>query len=96
MKLRFHPEAATELKEAVFYYENCQIGLGRQLNHEIKVAAQLITAHSLAWTILATNIRRILIRRFPYALLYTIKQNEIYILAVMHLNREPNYWQQRE
>lgn len=48
MKLTFHPEAALELDDAVFYYENCQIGLGKQLNQEIKQAVQLIAAHPQA------------------------------------------------
>lgn len=95
MKLRFHQDAALELEEAVFYYEDCQIGLGKQLNQEIKQATQLIAAHPQAWAIVENNIRRILVRRFPYGLLYTIKHDEIYILAVMHLNREPHYWKSR-
>jgi plasmid stabilization system protein ParE len=95
MKLHFHPEAALELEEAVFYYEECQAGLGKQLSHEIKSATHLILAHPQAWTIIENNIRRTLVRRFPYGLLYSFTKDEIYILAVMHLKREPNYWQTR-
>jgi plasmid stabilization system protein ParE len=95
MKLRFHPEAAIELKEAIFYYEERQAGLGKQLSLEIKSTVQLITAHSQAWTMIEHNIRRILVRRFPYGVLYSVVNDEIYILAVMHLNRKPNYWKNR-
>jgi plasmid stabilization system protein ParE len=95
MKLRFHPEAALELEEAIFYYEDRQTGLGKQLYQEIKSAAQLVMAHPQAWTMIENNIRRILVRRFPYGLLYSVCEGEIYILAVMHLNREPNYWKNR-
>ncbi len=95
MKLRFHPEAALELEEAVFYYENRQTGLGKQLNQEVKSATQLITMHPQAWTMVETNIHRILVRSFPYGLLYSTGKDEIYIIAVMHLNREPAYWKDR-
>jgi len=95
MKLRFHPEAALELEEAVIYYEERQTGLGKRLNLEIKSTVQLIAAHSQAWIIIEHNIRRILVRRFPYGLLYSVVNDEIYIVAVMHLNREPNYWKNR-
>jgi hypothetical protein len=38
------------------------------------------------------SIRRRLIRRFPYALLYRVKPTEVRILAVMNLKRRPAYW----
>lgn len=95
MKLRFHPAAALELEEAIFYYEQRQIGLGKQLNQEIKSTVQLIKAHPQAWTIIGNNIRRTLVRRFPYGVLYSLGKDEICILALMHLNREPNYWKNR-
>jgi plasmid stabilization system protein ParE len=95
MKIRFHLEAELELEQAVFYYEDCQTGLGKQLNQEIKSTVQLMLAHPNAWPTIQNNIRRILVRRFPYGLIYSIGKVEIYILAVMHLNREPNYWKNR-
>lgn len=95
MKLSFHPDAASELEDAIFYYEDCQKGLGKQLNQEIKSAVKLITMHPQAWATIENNIRRMLVRRFPYGLLYTVNNDEIVILSVMHLNREPNYWKSR-
>jgi hypothetical protein len=95
VKVTFHPEAAQELEEAALYYEDCQLGLGKQLTLEIEAAVNLITAFPQAWIIIETPVRRVLVRRFPFGLLYTIRHNDIYILAVMHLNREPNYWKNR-
>lgn len=51
--------------------------------------------HPQAWTMVETNIHRILVRRFPYGLLYSIDKDDIYIIAVMHLNRIPDYWKNR-
>ena len=95
MSVSFHPDAADEFEEAVVYYEDCQTGLGKQLSQEIDAAIQLILAFPNAWTTLENEIKRILIRRFPFGLLYILRNDEIYILAVMNLNRNPSYWKKR-
>ena len=95
MNVSYHPEAADEYEEAVVYYEDCQTGLGKQLSQEIDAAIKLILAFPTAWTTLKGEIRRILVRRFPFGLLYILRDDEIYILAVMNLNRKPNYWKTR-
>ena len=95
MKVSYHPKAADEYKEAIDYYEDCQAGLGKQLRQEIDASIKLILAFPTAWTLLEGEIRRILIRRFPFGLLYILRNDEIYILAVMNLNRNPNYWKER-
>lgn len=45
MKLSSRPDAVLELEDAILYYEDCQKGLGKQLNQEIKSAVKLITMH---------------------------------------------------
>ena len=95
MKVSYHPKAADEYDEAIDYYEDCQTGLGKQLTQEIDASIKLILAFPTAWTLLEGEIRRILIRRFPFGLLYISRNDEIYILAVMNLNRNPNYWKER-
>ena len=95
MKVSYHPKAADEYDEAIDYYEDCQTGLGKQLTQEIDASIKLILAFPTAWTLLEGEVRRILIRRFPFGLLYISRDEEIYILAVMNLNRNPNYWKTR-
>ncbi len=95
MIVKFHPQAALELEEAAIYYEERQLGLGKQLSQEIEASVSLITAFPLAWPIIKNPVRRVLVRRFPFGLLYKTSDNEIFILAVMHLNRKPDYWKKR-
>jgi plasmid stabilization system protein ParE len=95
MIVSYHPKAADEYDEAIDYYEDCQAGLGKQFTQEIDASIKLILAFPTAWTLLEGEIRRILIRRFPFGLLYISRDDEIYILAVMNLNRNPNYWKER-
>jgi plasmid stabilization system protein ParE len=57
---------------------------------------ELIADHPKAGRILRGSVRRRLLRKFPYALLYKIKPTDILILAVMNLKRRPTYWVGRE
>lgn len=95
MKCSFHPEAESEFIYAIEYYEDKVTGLGYDFALEIYSTIERILAHPLAWPIIGENIRRSLVRRFPYGVLYTKEGKEIFILAVMHLNRDPDYWKRR-
>lgn len=95
MKFSFHPEAEEEFFAAIDYYEDCKIGLGYDFSIEIYSSIDRIKSFPKAWTLLEKDIHRCLINRFPYGIIYTIDDNEIIILAIMHLHREPDYWKHR-
>ena len=95
MSFRFHPDAETELFEAIQYYENVELGLGQDFAVETYLAIQRAALNPLAWAVIGGEVRRTLLRRFPYGILYAQEEGEILIVAVMHLHREPSYWQKR-
>ena len=95
MKYAFHPEAKAEFLAAIEYYEECEPGLGADFAIEVRSTIQHILSFPNAWPILEDNLRRIQTRRFPYGIIYSPDGGVIYILAVMHLHRDPNYWQDR-
>jgi plasmid stabilization system protein ParE len=92
----FHRLAEHELNEAAQYYDLEEPGLGSSFLDEVDRCLQSIAAHPEAGAVLYGSIRRRLLRRFPYALLYKIKPSGIRILAVMNLKRRPMYWIGRE
>lgn len=92
----FHRLAERELNEAAQYYDAEEPGLGSAFLQEIDRCVQSIQAHPEAGPILRGDVRRRLLRRFPYALLYKIKPTAVRILAVMNLRRRPTYWVGRE
>lgn len=94
MSFRFHPEAERELLEAVEYYEGVEPGLGYDLSVEVYSAVQRAVAYPRAWPVLDDEVRRALVRRFPYGVLYS-EEDELLIVAVMNLHREPGYWKDR-
>lgn len=96
MTFSFHPEAGEEFQAAVAYYEERQPGLGLDLALEVHSAIDRILAYPRAWPPVEGEIRRCLVRRFPYGILYTAEPSMIWILAVMHLHRDPDYWKHRQ
>ena len=95
MSFRLHPEAERELHEAVDYYEDVEPGLGYDLSVEIYSAIQRAVAYPHAWPVLDDEIRRALVRRFPYGVLYSVEEGTLLIVAIMNLHREPGYWKGR-
>jgi len=91
----FHPEAEKEFFSAIEYYEDQEQDLGRQLSLEVMTAVANALDFPRAWSIVEDDVRRCLIHRFPFAVLYTVEDESILVLAVMHLRREPGYWRSR-
>lgn len=95
MKYVFHPEAKAEFFAAIDYYEKCDPGLGADFALEVRSTIRNILSFPNAWPILEDDLRRSQTRRFPYGIIYAHDEFEIYILAVMHLHRDPKYWKDR-
>ncbi len=95
MTFLFHPEAEAEFIEAIDYYEGCEPELGHDFSIEIFTSVQNIVNYPTAWPVIEEDVRRCLVNRFPYGIIYSIEQNEVFILAVMHLRRHPDYWKKR-
>jgi hypothetical protein len=95
MTLLFHPEVEEEFLAAIDYYETCQHGLGEDFYFEVHTAIQRIIDFPEAWPVLDGDVRRCLTHRFPFGILYSVDKQDIFILAVMHLRRDPDYWKHR-
>ncbi len=77
------------------YYESQQTELGFQFSLEVDKAVERIRANPEAGTPLSVKIRRRLLERFPYAIIYSLRPDRIRVLAVMHSSRRPGYWMGR-
>jgi len=96
MSFSFHPEAEAEFNEAIDYYEGIELGLGYDFAIEVYNTIQRSTSFPKAWSTIEGDIRRSLVKRFPYGGLYSEENDEIYIIAIMHLHRFPDYWKHRK
>ena len=94
MKARFTSTAELELKEATEFYQSSQAGLGADFLAEVRATTHLIESFPLAWTSLSPRTRRCRTHRFPYGLFYQVRPDEILIVSVMDLRRDPKRWEQ--
>lgn len=95
MRLYFSKIARDELREAKAYYNHLHKGLGDQLQIEAHAASQSIADNPFAWQVEHGDIRRFVLNRFPYKLLYAIEGEVVVVIAVMHQHRHPDYWIER-
>lgn len=95
MRVVLDQAAHDELRDAAFFYEDSRKGLGQEFLDAFDAAAGEIRKHPTLWRALTGRFRRHLLRRFPYAVIYAIDGETIYVAAVMHMKRKPGYWQRR-
>jgi toxin ParE1/3/4 len=87
--------AEEEMLEAAEYYESQRRGLGRTFLAEVQRTVDRIVENPRLGQAVRQGIRRRLLRRFPFGILYQVDPEEIVIIAVMHLRRRPGYWSDR-
>ena len=95
MRFLFHPQADDEFDQAVRYYENCQLGLGLEFAEEVYATVARISEYPEAWSPMSENTRRCLVNRFPFGVIFQIKNDILRIIAVANLYRRPGYWKDR-
>jgi len=91
----FLAPAEEEMREAAAYYERQTPGLGHEFLAEVQRTVNRIVENPRVGHVVRRNIRRRLMPRFPFGILYRIDPHEIVIIAVMHLRRRPGYWADR-
>jgi plasmid stabilization system protein ParE len=94
VRTRFVSTAELELKEAMEFYESARAGLGAEFLREVEATTKLIQSFPLAWLPLSPRTRRCRTHRFPYGLFYQVRAEEILIVSVMDLRRDPKNWEQ--
>lgn len=87
----FHRLALRELVDAAHYYDLEREGLGESFLREVERALAHIRDYPEAAPLLAGNVRKRLVRRFPYS----VHDTEIRVLAIMNLRHRPFYWSDR-
>ncbi len=95
MKIRILAVARTELLDAKEYYNNERAGLGFEFVVEFKNTLLRIAGFPAAWPQLSNRLRRCIMNRFPYSVIYELNHDCIRVVAVMHMRRDPKCWQNR-
>jgi toxin ParE1/3/4 len=95
-RIRFHELGSRELLDARDYYDNLVYRLGEKFVIEVERCLNIIKTNPLAYPVVKQNVRKAVVIKFPYSILYRVEKDNIYILAVMHQKRKPKYWVERE
>jgi toxin ParE1/3/4 len=94
---QFSDPASQDLAEAVRWYEQQRSGLGAELLGAVSAAVEQIRAHPESGTPRPSRpgIRQVLVPRFPYSVVYQVRDGAVRVIAVAHTSRRPDYWRHR-
>jgi toxin ParE1/3/4 len=95
MQTRLLDEARSEFLDEIRYYEKIQTGLGKRFRIATTEAFRRAGESPQLGKPGAAGTRRILVRGFPFAVIYAAFPDEVVIYAVAHMSREPEYWRNR-
>jgi len=95
MRVRLTPEAQLELREATEWYAERSPRAVAGFVAAYKHARALIADLPHTWPEVEPGVRRVLFRRYPYALLYSLESDHALVLTVAHQHRQWGYWHGR-
>lgn len=91
----FLDAARAELDDAIDNYDEQHFGLGSEFEDEVQQAVGRIEHYPEAWSPLSKRVRRCIVNRFPYSVIYEIRTEIIIIVAIQHHRKEPESWRSR-
>jgi plasmid stabilization system protein ParE len=91
----FRPEARAEFDEAYDWYESQRAGLGEAFADQVQLVLDRIAAMPQIHAAVLGNVRKAVVRRFPYCVYYREEATCVRVLSVFHTSRDPKIWQSR-
>ena len=95
MKRVVHEAAEQELNEGLDYYASISPELGVRFYREIEGLMLEVCERPQLFRQFDPPARRHFSDRFPYGVIYLVEPDHVWIVAVMHLHRDPDYWRER-
>lgn len=93
--VRFHHAAREELLDEIRYFASISPTLGERLASEIEQATQLASEFPDMGSPYRYGTRRVFPRKFPFSVVYIVRESEVYVLALAPFSRKPGYWRAR-
>lgn len=89
------PEAEFEVTEAYVWYEGQAVGLGEEFLRAVDACFAAIQRNPPSYPLIHKEVRRALLRKFPYCIFYLVESETVVVLACFHARRDPKQWQDR-
>ena len=93
---RFLSVAEEEMSEAALFYEAASPGFGERFLADVQHTVDQLRRHPEVGVDVAAGLRRMLLHRFPFSLIYSVEADGILIVSVAHHRRRPGYWRSRK
>lgn len=94
-KVRFLPAAEAELLKEVAYYSKARAGTGRRFQAAVEAAVSRAALHPLGGAPSFKETRSILVKGFPFSVVYRSSERELLIVAIAPHRKRPHYWAPR-
>jgi plasmid stabilization system protein ParE len=94
-RFSFRRAASADLAEAYWRHEREAAGLGEELLAAVRDAVAGAAEEPERYPVVRADVRRVLVRRFPYAVFYRVRRGRVVVIAVVHHRRDPRVWHRR-
>jgi plasmid stabilization system protein ParE len=95
VKLVVQPEAEADIVDASIWYDRQSKIVRENFLSTLYATLNVIERHPLQYQTFFGQVRRVMVRGFPYALLYLVSDDVVNVLACFHTSRDPKRWQDR-
>lgn len=95
MSICFLPEAKDEFVEAAKFYKKREAGLGDRFLDELENCLERVISQPSLGSAVTGVLRRRILRKFPFSVIYAQEESMIVVIAVAHTSRKPGYWKSR-
>jgi toxin ParE1/3/4 len=92
---RFLSAAEEEMSEAAVFYDAASVGLGSDFLEDLQQTVDALRAHPEMGVPVGRGLRRVLLHRFPFSLIYSVEPDAILVVSVAHHRQRPGYWKSR-
>jgi len=93
--IRFHPAALSEAEKSQSWYSERSLKAANGFVEELSHAVNMVTEAPNRWPKYQSETRRYIFARYPFSLIYRVKNNIIEVLAIAHHRKRPGYWAKR-
>jgi plasmid stabilization system protein ParE len=93
--IQIDPEAREEMEAAYDFYESKRRGWGSRFVDRVQYEIERIQANPMIHAEVHRDVRKAVVRQFPFVLIYRIESTVVRIVAVFHTSRDPGAWRKR-